>query len=189
MKSNLPCPRAREGSQTTVRTVRNALPSLAHLFLNDGARIHFPGLIVSVNGLFVRKRPVNCRFLWFFHERNMANYLLNGIEMQQRPCFKMLSLMPTTQVAYAPPCYTDGALPPFMPSSFSQSDESASWRYFTHTTRLCSFSRQPWFLIIRFVTFFPFFSSFSAISPLLSCYFSVLLRSWIRYFSINQPFT
>ena len=67
-------------------------------------------------------------------------FLPNGI--QQCSCFEMPTLMPITQVADAPPCNTDGAQPPFTLSCCSQSDESAFCRYFTHTTRLCSFLRQ-----------------------------------------------
>ena len=66
MKNHFSCPRTREGSKTTVhtvRTVRSALSQLARSLMNDGANIHSSDLPVSANGRFVRKRPINHLFL------------------------------------------------------------------------------------------------------------------------------
>ena len=90
--------------------------------------------------------------------------------------------MPITQVADTPPCNTNEALPPFTLSSFSQSDESAFYRYFTHTAQMCQFfacldSRHSIlnvsavFLSVFFCissVFMPFLRSSSFANPLFS---------------------
>ena len=90
-----------------------------------------------------------------------------------------------TQAADAPRCNTDGALPLFTLSCCSQSDEPAFCRYFTCTTRLCSFLRQqcspasrPVVLLSIFLCFRLFIGCFYAVSPFVSVRESVIIR-WI----------
>ena len=106
---------------------------------------------------------------------------LNGYEIQQHQHSKMSKLMPITQVADAPPCQADGTLPPFTLFSCSRSDESAFYRYFTHTAQMCQFfacldSRHSIlnvsavFLSVFFCissVFMPFLRSSSFANPLL----------------------
>ena len=82
--------------------------------------------------------------------------------------------MSTAQAADAPPCNMDGALPLFTLSRCSQGDESALCRYFTHTTRLCSFLCQLCSPSSHFVVFLLFFSMFFAC---LLVVFTLFLRS------------
>ena len=122
-----------------------------------------------------------------FYRRSTAVWIpppwLNGNEIQQRPCSEMPTLMLITPVAEAPPCNTDGTQPPFALSNCSRSVESAFCRYFTHTTRLCSFLRQPWFLTSCFLhschfslRFLPHPRCFHAISPFFFVRKSVIAR-------------
>ena len=124
----------------------------------------------------------------FSAQRTKPRLAGSAINAQQRQRPKRATLMHITQVADAPPCNTDGALPLFTLSCCSQSDEPAFYRYFTHTTCFCPFSRQPCSPASHFIVFLPFFALFSLVFRLFLRHPSVRPHSQIRYCPINQPF-
>ena len=120
----------------------------------------FPTICLTVNAIGIQQ------LFGYPHDSTATRY-------SSTPCSDMPALMSITQVAAAPPCNTDGALPPFTLSWCSQSDESAFCHYCAHTVRLCPFLLQPWLPIVYFYILTIFLSVFYDKSAI----FMSLLRS------------